>query len=1046
MALKYFTDISLEQNELLEASLQKVTQDPLGFVGQIIYNTSERTFKYYNGLAWKEITGDYPTLAAFNQEVQDRINGDAALQAEVDTLNGTTAQLVADLAQEIQNRITEDAALQSQINSTNDDLDTEIQNRIDGDANLQTQVTANAQAISTETTNRIANDNILQVNIDAEEAARIAADNTLQTNINSEASTRAVADTTLQSNIDAEESARISADAVLQAGIDAEGLTRQTADADLQSQINSNDTDISNLQSSKQDISEKGQANGYTPLDSGAKIDEAYLPDSILGQVSYQGTWDASTNTPTLVSPPDASTKGEYYVVSAGGAQFGITFETGDWIISKGDSWQKVDNTDAVTSVFGRLGNVVANESDYSGFYPLIADLDAEEAARIAGDSNLQTQIDNLPSPNDGTLTVNGTGALNGSGTFTANQSTNSTIDISHDSVGRVDIVDSLSPTFGGSFDVISSITSSAEGHVTATKLDTITLPTPNNATITLSAGTGISGGGFFTTDQSTDDTIVFSHADTSTQASVDNTGGNVIQDVTLDDFGHVTGLASVDLDSRYIQSETDTLQSVTDRGATTTNDITANAFIGDGSQLTNLPSSAASLQAVTDVGNTTTNSIGIGGNANYNEILTVNSTTKASTPVPRMSNAEVNAFRSSYTPQSGQMIYNYEYDRLLIGTYVNAMSPVPKQNDNKNIFRSVATTPINTYSSFTLSWYSVTYWNITLQDNTVFVETSYPPFASGQQMQIIMTGNYTPTFPSDWQLSPSSDSYDGTQRNLITAIYHGYDNNTGTHLIYYTIENMDTASGGGSSVNEKFEFTINTELFYTGNVQFFFGNIVPVGVTAVTINWGDGTTTTTAGGYVSHNYPSPGVYNISVEGGFYEEFGSPSSGGSMIANISNWGKFHLVSFCFNYCLNMTITATDSPVFDVAVNNGTVAHAFEGCALINPDVSSWDVSGINSFDFMFYNCSSMNQSFDTWDVTSALGFYEFIAATATSIGNYSKTLISWAQQDVSSANTNPPVYLTGGPQYAYVAENARITLVNQYGWQIFDGGGMPFLF
>jgi hypothetical protein len=33
-----------------------------------------------------------------------------------------------------------------------------------------------------------------------------------------------------------------------------------------------------------------------------------------------------------------------------------------------------------------------------------------------------------------------------------------------------------------------------------------------------------------------------------------------------------------------------DTLQSVTDRGATTTNDITANSFIGDGSQLTNLP------------------------------------------------------------------------------------------------------------------------------------------------------------------------------------------------------------------------------------------------------------------------------------------------------------------------------------------------------------------------------------------------------------------------------------------------------------------------
>ncbi len=39
-----------------------------------------------------------------------------------------------------------------------------------------------------------------------------------------------------------------------------------------------------------------------------------------------------------------------------------------------------------------------------------------------------------------------------------------------------------------------------------------------------------------------------------------------------------------------FISEESDTLQSVTDRGATTTNDITANAFIGDGSQLTDLP------------------------------------------------------------------------------------------------------------------------------------------------------------------------------------------------------------------------------------------------------------------------------------------------------------------------------------------------------------------------------------------------------------------------------------------------------------------------
>ena len=84
------------------------------------------------------------------------------------------------------------------------------------------------------------------------------------------------------------------------------------------------------------------------------------------GQVNYDGTWNAATNTPTLVNPPDALSKGDYYVVSAAGTQFGISFAVGDWIISNGTAWEKVDLTDAVSSVFGRTGAVVGDSTDYS--------------------------------------------------------------------------------------------------------------------------------------------------------------------------------------------------------------------------------------------------------------------------------------------------------------------------------------------------------------------------------------------------------------------------------------------------------------------------------------------------------------------------------------------------------------------------------------------------------------------------------------------------------------------------------------------------------
>jgi len=116
-------------------------------------------------------------------------------------------------------------------------------------------------------------------------------------------------------------------------------------------------------------LSEKGQALGYVPLNAGAKIAESYLPDSILGQVSYQGTYNASTNTPTLAGSPASNTKGEYYVVDTAGTQFTIEFAVGDWIISNGTSWQKVDNSDAVTTVFGRMGNIIAVATDYDSFY-----------------------------------------------------------------------------------------------------------------------------------------------------------------------------------------------------------------------------------------------------------------------------------------------------------------------------------------------------------------------------------------------------------------------------------------------------------------------------------------------------------------------------------------------------------------------------------------------------------------------------------------------------------------------------------------------------
>lgn len=57
----------------------------------------------------------------------------------------------------------------------------------------------------------------------------------------------------------------------------------------------------------------------------------------------------------------------------------------------------------------------------------------------------------------------------------------------------------------------------------------------------TYSAGSGLSLSG-----------TSFSHSDTSSQASVNNSNGAVIQSVTLDTYGHITGLSNINLDGRF--------------------------------------------------------------------------------------------------------------------------------------------------------------------------------------------------------------------------------------------------------------------------------------------------------------------------------------------------------------------------------------------------------------------------------------------------------------------------------------------------------------
>jgi hypothetical protein len=101
---------------------------------------------------------------------------------------------------------------------------------------------------------------------------------------------------------------------------------------------------------------QKGAANGVASLDSGGKVPVAQLPNSIM---EYKGTYNASTNTPTLVD--GTGNIGDVYRVTIAGAGVNsLNFVVGDYAIYNGTTWEKAHSgSDAVVSVNGFAGIVV---------------------------------------------------------------------------------------------------------------------------------------------------------------------------------------------------------------------------------------------------------------------------------------------------------------------------------------------------------------------------------------------------------------------------------------------------------------------------------------------------------------------------------------------------------------------------------------------------------------------------------------------------------------------------------------------------------------
>ena len=327
MAINYLNNIDLNKNQLLQGVIENQPNDAAAgsspATGQIYYNTTDNVLKQYNGTAWVSIAGDIT-------EVQ-----------------GGTYISVTDQA--------------GPIPIVNHDSTTRTDTSSSASPGYGATFTA-VDSVTSNATGHITALNLKTVTLPSAEnySWNLTGDSGTNQNISSGNTVDIAGGTNINTVVGATDTVTVNLDS----SIDLAGTLDVTGIATFNDQANF-DSDVSitgNL-----DMNQAKVIDLATPTAATDAATKGYVDQAVTGALSYQGGYNASTNTPDLTTSPNSIKKGWTYTVTVDGTFFGEQLRIGDVLIAEQDNptalanWTTVQNNiDLADLTTVGIGNVNA--------------------------------------------------------------------------------------------------------------------------------------------------------------------------------------------------------------------------------------------------------------------------------------------------------------------------------------------------------------------------------------------------------------------------------------------------------------------------------------------------------------------------------------------------------------------------------------------------------------------------------------------------------------------------------------------------------------